>query len=63
MLVDKKLEVYRTLPYTSIALDSGSIPSASDVYATSPPRTHRGTEVVHHCRSDRRWQDAATEQL
>lgn len=36
-LVDKKLEVYRALPYASIALNSASIPSASDVYATSPP--------------------------
>jgi hypothetical protein len=34
-LVDKKLEVYRTLPYASIAL--ASVPAASDVYATSPP--------------------------
>jgi hypothetical protein len=38
-LVDKKLEIYRTLPYDSIALNSGSIPSASDIYATKPPGT------------------------
>jgi len=36
-LVDKKLEIYRTLPYNSIALSAASIPAASDVYATGPP--------------------------
>jgi type II secretory pathway pseudopilin PulG len=36
-VVDKQLEIFRTLPYGSIALDSSTIPSASDVYATSPP--------------------------
>src|SRR4051812_35086536 len=36
-LVDKQLEIYRAVPYASIALSSASIPSASDIYATGSP--------------------------
>jgi hypothetical protein len=37
-LVDKQMEIFRTLPYASIALSTGSVPAASDVYATAPPK-------------------------
>ena len=36
-LVDKQMEVFKTLPYAQIALDSTTAPSSSDLYATSPP--------------------------
>lgn len=36
-LVDKQLEVFRTVAYTQIALDSTTAPPTSDVYVTGPP--------------------------
>ena len=36
-LVDTQIEVYKTLPYALIALDSTTAPSSSDLYATGPP--------------------------
>ena len=36
-LVDRQMEVFKTLPFVQIALDSTTAPSSSDLYATSPP--------------------------
>ena len=49
-LVDKKLEVYRTLPYASIALGSASIPLLPPM---STQRALRPTSPLHKSRRSR----------
>jgi len=36
-VVEKQMEVFKTLPYASLKLDSATIPAASDPYVSSPP--------------------------
>jgi Tfp pilus assembly protein PilV len=43
-LVDKQMEVYRTLPYAQIARNAATLPLASDLYATSPPNNLSPTQ-------------------
>ena len=43
-LVDKQMEVYKTLPYSQIALNLSTLPSPSDPYATSPPSNLSATQ-------------------
>ena len=36
-LADKQMEAFRTLPYTSLGINTSTLPSSSDAYVTSPP--------------------------
>ncbi len=36
-LADRQIEKFKTLPYSSIAIDTGTIPASSDPYVASPP--------------------------
>jgi hypothetical protein len=36
-LVEKQMEVFKTLPYASLQLNSATIPAGSDPYVSSPP--------------------------
>jgi len=38
-LVERQMEVYKTLPYPSLRLSAETIPDGSDVYVTRPPAT------------------------
>jgi Tfp pilus assembly protein PilV len=38
-LVERQMEVYKTLPYPSLRLSAATVPGGSDVYVTSPPAT------------------------
>jgi hypothetical protein len=38
-LVERQMEVYKTLPYPSLRLSAETVPGGSDVYVTSPPAT------------------------
>ncbi len=36
-LADKQMEKFRTLPYTSLGINTSTLPAGSDVYVTAPP--------------------------
>jgi Tfp pilus assembly protein PilV len=36
-LADKRMETFKTLPYSGLKLDATTIPSSADLYSTSPP--------------------------
>jgi type II secretory pathway pseudopilin PulG len=36
-LVDKQMELLKTMSYASVALNTSTIPASTDLYATSPP--------------------------
>ncbi len=36
-LADKQMEKFRTLPYTSLGIDTSTLPGSGDAYVTSPP--------------------------
>ena len=36
-LADKQMETFKTVAYTGLAINTGTIPSGSDKYVTSPP--------------------------
>lgn len=38
-LIERQMEVYKTLPYTSLKLSVVTVPATTDMYRTSPPAT------------------------
>jgi hypothetical protein len=38
-LVERQMEVYKKLPYPALRLSAATIPTAPDIYVTSPPST------------------------
>jgi type II secretory pathway pseudopilin PulG len=43
-IADDQMEVLKTLPYASLALNSATIPGAGDVYVSAPPTNLTGSQ-------------------